>query len=110
MGFDEAGKCSGPYITQNLVLTNVSLLKMWRVAIAAVSVLGTSIDIAHEALILSVDLLELAPVPGLRAAALTLLNVWDFLQKVDVRIYFSSPFWYLPSKLTFVFVGLCGYR
>jgi abelson tyrosine-protein kinase 1 len=55
------------------------------VAVAARSVLGTTLDVTHEALLLSVDLMELVPIPGLRAAALTLLNVWDCLQKVDVR-------------------------
>ena len=42
----------------------------------------------HQALVMRVDLLGLAPVPGLRAVAVTLLNVWDALQKVDVRIFF----------------------
>jgi hypothetical protein len=32
-----------------------------------------------------VEFLDLAPVPGLQAAARTLLNVWDCLQQVDVR-------------------------
>jgi hypothetical protein len=36
---------------------------------------------------MGVDLLDLAPVPGLGTAAVTLLNVWDALQKVDVRIF-----------------------
>jgi hypothetical protein len=57
-----------------------------RVAVAARSVIGTSLNITHQALVTGVDLLDLAPVPGLRAAALTLLNIWDALQKVDVRI------------------------
>jgi hypothetical protein len=56
-------------------------------ALAVCTINNTSLDIAHQALIVGVDLLELAPVPGLRAAALTLLNVWDALQKVDVRIF-----------------------
>jgi len=51
-----------------------------------------------------VDLLDLAPVPGLRAAALTLLNVWDALQKVDVRIFsfffsFSLYFFFLFKRV-----------
>jgi len=58
-----------------------------RVAVAARSVLGTSVGIAHEALLLSVDWLDLAPIPGLRAAAQTLLYIWDSLQQVDVRIF-----------------------
>jgi hypothetical protein len=36
---------------------------------------------------MGVDLLGLAPVPGLRVVAVTLLNVWDALQKVDVHIF-----------------------
>ncbi|KAK7455814.1 hypothetical protein VKT23_010848 [Stygiomarasmius scandens] len=54
-----------------------------RVAQAAASVLGTAGLVAHEALLVSVDLLELAPVPGLRSAASTLLTIWDALQMVD---------------------------
>jgi hypothetical protein len=41
----------------------------------------------HQAFVMGVDLLDLAPVPGLIAAAVTLLNVWVALQKVDVHIY-----------------------
>lgn len=47
--------------------------------------LGTAGDVAHEALFMSVELLQFAPVPGLSSAALTLLNIWDALQLVDVR-------------------------
>ncbi|KAJ3735589.1 hypothetical protein DFJ43DRAFT_991000 [Lentinula guzmanii] len=54
-----------------------------RVAQAASSVLGTTALIAHEILLTSVDLFELAPVPGLQAAARTLLKIWDCLQQVD---------------------------
>ncbi|KAJ4490744.1 hypothetical protein J3R30DRAFT_3277483 [Lentinula aciculospora] len=54
-----------------------------RVAQAASSILGTSALIAHEVLLTSVDLFELAPVPGLQAAARTLLKIWDCLQQVD---------------------------
>jgi hypothetical protein len=58
-----------------------------RVAVAARSVIGTSLNITHQALVMGIDLLGLAPVPGLRAVAATLLNVWDVLQKVDVHIF-----------------------
>ena len=71
---------------------SLSLLHTQRVALAAHSVINTSLNITHQA---RVDLLDLAPVPSLRAAAVTLLNVWDALQKVDVRIfssYISSVF------------------
>ncbi|KAJ3730506.1 hypothetical protein C8R42DRAFT_650363 [Lentinula raphanica] len=54
-----------------------------RVAQAASSVLGTTALIAHEVLLTSVDLVELAPVPGLQAAARTLLQIWACLQQVD---------------------------
>ncbi|KAH7868104.1 uncharacterized protein C8R40DRAFT_1003620, partial [Lentinula edodes] len=54
-----------------------------RVAQAASSILGTSALIAHEILVTSVDLVELAPVPGLQAAARTLLQIWACLQQVD---------------------------
>ncbi|KAF9555212.1 hypothetical protein CPC08DRAFT_139849 [Agrocybe pediades] len=56
-----------------------------RVAQAVVSALGTAADVAHEALFLGVELLELAPIPGLRAAASTLLDIWDAAQNVDMN-------------------------
>ncbi|KAF9481061.1 hypothetical protein BDN70DRAFT_876798 [Pholiota conissans] len=56
-----------------------------RVARAAVSVLGTTAEVIHEALIIGVDLLELAPVPGLAIAAKTLVNIWDSAQNVDMN-------------------------
>jgi abelson tyrosine-protein kinase 1 len=58
---------------------------MQRVAAAARAVLGTVADVAHEALLLSAELVELAPLPGLAPAAKTLLNIWDAMQDVDVR-------------------------
>lgn len=51
----------------------------------ASSILGTTLDVTHEALILSTELLEFAPVPGLQNIAKTLLHIWDSLQDVDVR-------------------------
>lgn len=57
-----------------------------RVATAARVVLGTALDITHEGLLISADLLELAPVPGLQVAARTLLGIWDALQRVDVSM------------------------
>ncbi|KAK7046148.1 hypothetical protein VNI00_007151 [Paramarasmius palmivorus] len=56
-----------------------------RVLLAARSVLGTALDITHEALALSADMLEFAPVPGLSACARTLLLIWDSLQLVDLN-------------------------
>ncbi len=51
---------------------------------AVVSVLGTTAEVVHEALIIGVDLLEFAPVPGLALAAKTVVNIWDSAQYVDV--------------------------
>jgi hypothetical protein len=48
--------------------------------------LGTAADVAHEALFIGVDLLDLAPVPGLKPAAELLLNIWDASQQVDVSL------------------------
>ncbi|ESK86494.1 hypothetical protein Moror_9860 [Moniliophthora roreri MCA 2997] len=56
-----------------------------RVYMAARSVLGTALDVTHEALALSADMLELAPIPGLSACARTLLLIWDSLQMVDLN-------------------------
>jgi hypothetical protein len=49
------------------------------------AVLGAAGDVAHEALQIGADALELAPLPGLAPAARTLLGIWDALQDVDVR-------------------------
>ncbi|KAF9780733.1 hypothetical protein BJ322DRAFT_278471 [Thelephora terrestris] len=56
-----------------------------RVQSAAVSVLGTAGDVAHELLRNGVDLLGFVPIPGLDAAARTLLQIWDTLQQVDMN-------------------------
>jgi abelson tyrosine-protein kinase 1 len=66
------------------------------VAAAAKSVLGTALLVTHEALTLSTDLLQLAPVPGLAEAARTLLNIWDALESVDVS--YSSLIWLKPTN------------
>ena len=49
------------------------------------SVLGNAGDVAHEALVISVDVLRFAPIAGLSDAARILLSIWDAVQKVDVR-------------------------
>src|ERR1700761_1176046 len=54
------------------------------VARAARSVLGTSVEVVHEALILSVEPLSLVPIPGLSEAGRTLLAIWDALSLVEV--------------------------
>ncbi|KAH9476525.1 putative serine/threonine-protein kinase [Psilocybe cubensis] len=56
-----------------------------RVAQAAASVLDTAADITHEALYLGVEFLDFVPIPGLQAAANTLLNIWDAAQDVDMN-------------------------
>ncbi|TFK19552.1 TKL/TKL-ccin protein kinase [Coprinopsis marcescibilis] len=58
-----------------------------RVAFAVRSCLGNVADITHELLTIGVDLLELAPVPGLAPAAKTLLNIWDAVDGVDVNFH-----------------------
>lgn len=118
MGFDE----TGGFILFLFILSLLSLSLFTppfrthanapltqRVAVAARSVLGTTLDITHEALLTSVDLLDLAPVPGLAIAARTLLNVWDCLQKVDVRSFFKFYFGVPPqpsAALRFFFLSL----
>ena len=59
---------------------------------------------------MGVDLLDLAPVPGLRVAALTLLNVWDALQKVDVRIFLLLLFSVFLSFFLSVFLNAYLHR
>ncbi|TFK37240.1 hypothetical protein BDQ12DRAFT_214347 [Crucibulum laeve] len=56
-----------------------------RVAQAARSVLGTGLDVTHELLAMSIDYLDFVPIPGLSAAAKTLLGIWDALQGVDMN-------------------------
>ncbi|KAL4243264.1 Serine/threonine-protein kinase [Abortiporus biennis] len=56
-----------------------------KVARAAVNILGTAAEVGHEALLLTVDLLEFAPIVGLEPAARTLLSIWDALQQVDMN-------------------------
>lgn len=77
-----------------------------RVAQAVVSALGTVADVAHEALFLSVEFLELAPIPGLRSAASTLLNIWDAAQNVDVSSVLYLCAYEHPFTLTHALVQL----
>ncbi|KAG6915219.1 hypothetical protein DXG01_012664 [Tephrocybe rancida] len=56
-----------------------------RVKKATTLILGTGVDIAHEVLLTSVDLLEIAPIPGLAPAARVLLGIWDAVQGVDTN-------------------------
>ncbi|KAI0945901.1 hypothetical protein AcV7_010017 [Taiwanofungus camphoratus] len=56
-----------------------------RVAEAAANVLGVAGDVVHEALLLSVEVVQFVPIPGLEAAARSLLDIWDALQLVDVN-------------------------
>ena len=48
--------------------------------------MGTAADITHQALFIGVDLLDLAPVPGLKPVAQLLLNIWDASELVDVSL------------------------
>lgn len=43
-------------------------------------------SIGHEALFAGVDLLQLAPVPGLNTAGNILLNIWDAIELVEVSV------------------------
>jgi hypothetical protein len=56
-----------------------------RAAAAVRSVLGAAGNVAHEALLIGADIVELAPLPVLAPAARTLLGIRDVLQDVDVR-------------------------
>ncbi|EMD32697.1 hypothetical protein CERSUDRAFT_143220 [Gelatoporia subvermispora B] len=56
-----------------------------KVAQAATSVLGTTLDVTHEALLIGVELVQFAPVLGLQEAARALLGIWDSLQLVDLN-------------------------
>ena len=69
-----------------LLIIKLIIALVQRVAQAIASALGTAADIAHEALFIGVDLLDLAPVPGLKPAAQLLLNIWDASQLVDVSL------------------------
>ena len=46
--------------------------------------------VAHEALFTGVDLLRLAPVPMLEVAGMTLINIWEALESVEVRSWLGE--------------------
>jgi hypothetical protein len=52
---------------------------------AARAVLGAVANVAHEALLLSAEIVEPAPLSGLVSAAKTPLKIRDAMQDVDVR-------------------------
>ncbi|KAJ7091133.1 hypothetical protein C8R44DRAFT_412775 [Mycena epipterygia] len=58
-----------------------------RVTAAAAHVLGTSLLVTHEALLLTSEFLDAVPVPipGLQTAAKILLGIWDSVQGVDLN-------------------------
>ncbi|OCH89375.1 hypothetical protein OBBRIDRAFT_668393 [Obba rivulosa] len=56
-----------------------------KVAQASSSVLGTALDVTHEALTVGVELVQFAPVLGLQEVARALLGIWDSLQAVDLN-------------------------
>ncbi|KAJ7163568.1 hypothetical protein C8R43DRAFT_285859 [Mycena crocata] len=58
-----------------------------RVTTAVSHVLGTSLLVTKEALLLTSELLDVVPVPvpGLQQAAKILLGIWDSVQRVDIN-------------------------
>lgn len=104
MGEYQGGVYPSSLVRKALPLTPPS---SQRVAKAAASILGTTGDIAHEALLLSVDVLEFAPVLGLQQAARTLLGIWDALQMVDVSAFLGSRLGFL-RVLSLVGLGPCN--
>ncbi|KAJ6587171.1 hypothetical protein DFH09DRAFT_1308232 [Mycena vulgaris] len=58
-----------------------------RVTAAVTHVLGTSLLVTHEALLLTSEFLDVVPVPvpGLELAAKILLGIWDSVQGVDLN-------------------------
>ncbi|KAJ7747345.1 hypothetical protein B0H16DRAFT_1675699 [Mycena metata] len=54
---------------------------------AVTHVLGTSLHVTHEALLLTSEFLDVVPVPvpGLQTAAKILLAIWDSVQSVDIN-------------------------
>jgi hypothetical protein len=48
--------------------------------------LGTAASVGHESLFIGVDLLQFAPVPELKTAGTILLNIWDAIEMVKVRV------------------------
>ncbi|KAJ7772628.1 hypothetical protein DFH07DRAFT_167310 [Mycena maculata] len=58
-----------------------------RVTAAVTHVLGTSLVVTHDALLLTSEFLNVVPVPvpGLQAAAKILLGIWDSVQGVDLN-------------------------
>jgi hypothetical protein len=60
-----------------------------RVTAAVTHVLGTSLPVIHEALLLTCEFLDVVPVPvpGLQTAAKILLAIWDSVQGVDVSVH-----------------------
>lgn len=89
--------CTGPYrpnsgkVGCGLVRSEVShyLISGWLTRIQLVNdtledVFDLAEGVVHEALIMSPDLLGIAPIPGLAPVAKTLLHIWNALQKVNV--------------------------
>ncbi|KAF7321723.1 Protein kinase domain-containing protein [Mycena kentingensis (nom. inval.)] len=58
-----------------------------RVSVAVGRVLGEALPVAHEALLLASEFLDVVPVPvpGLQTAAKILLAIWDSVQGVDLN-------------------------
>ena len=58
-----------------------------RVAKAALAVLGTTVDIAHELLAVGADALQFVPIPALDVVARALLSIWDAAKMVEVSAF-----------------------
>ena len=58
---------------------------------------NADVQVAHETLVIGLDVLRLPPIAGLSEVARTLLHIWDSLQKVDVREF--SQFFCLTQNL-----------
>ena len=63
-------------------------------------------DITYQALFVGVEIAPFVPVPGLALASKILLNIWDLVRKVDVRItqhHLTSTF-LVPPHLPSIFI------
>ncbi|KAI3616799.1 glutathione-independent formaldehyde dehydrogenase [Moniliophthora roreri] len=72
---------------------SLNRLFLWSTWLLAQSL--AALDVTHEALALSVDMLEFPPISRLSACARTLLMIWDSLQMADTNAnkeYHHNPF------------------
>ncbi|KAF7306038.1 Protein kinase domain-containing protein [Mycena chlorophos] len=85
--FVSAPKLFTPAPPQEQAMVPTSWWGRNRVSAAAGRILGASLPVAHEALLLTSEFLEVVPVPipGLQEAAKLLLTIWDSVQSVDLN-------------------------